>query len=768
MGFAGSALGFAVGVLLLYLAPGLPALWPLVSLSVALAVASRFFPVLWPLAFLAIGLAWAQVHACRMLCEPFPEGYTRQDLVVEGRIASLPEETAGAVRFLFRVDSARREGLDIGFTGLVRLAWYVDQPDLRPGERWRLSVRLKPPHGFANPGGFAYERWLFLQGIRATGSVRDKGVHQRLEDGPGRYPIDRWRQGLQRHISDTLSGEPGQGLVRALVLGDRSGLSPEQWEVLARTGTNHLVAISGLHVGLVAAFLFFLVRRAWSLSARLVLAAPAPRAAAVVAFLGAFGYSGLAGFAVSTQRALIMLAVVLGAIFWGRIVRPAAGLLLALVGVLLLDPGAVLSYGFWLSFGAVAVLLYSLGRRLPDARVWSRWGRAQWAVAVGLLPMLLLLFGRASLVAPLVNLLAVPLFSLILLPGVLTATMASLLPGLDSLLVGAAYVLDRGFGLLVEASTWSWAVASVSGRPGWVWVSAFSGALLLLVPRGVPGRWLGVLLLSPLLLVRPAVPAPGEAEFTLLDVGQGLSAVVRTRHHALVYDVGPAYASGFNTAEAVLLPFLREEGIERIDLLILSHADRDHAGGFPALNARIPIGGVLSGEPTGEKARPCRTGDAWTWDGVRFELLHPDEEGLKGNDSSCVLSVRTSGASVLLPGDIGGRVEDRLAAEMGTRLRSDILVASHHGSAGSSSAVFLAAVAPRYVLYSTGFADRFGFPAQEVRERVAALGAAQLDTAATGAIRFRLGRDALVGPDLHRQRQRRLWTHVPFGAERPF
>jgi competence protein ComEC len=179
-------------------------LWPLVSLSVALAVASRFFPVLWPLAFLAIGLAWAQVHACRMLCEPFPERYTRQDLVVEGSIASLPEETGGAMRFLFRVDNARREGLDIGFTGLVRLAWYVDPPDLCPGERWRLSVRLKPPHGFANPGGFAYERWLFLQGIRATGSVRDKGAHERLEDGPGRYLIDRWRQRLQDHISERL------------------------------------------------------------------------------------------------------------------------------------------------------------------------------------------------------------------------------------------------------------------------------------------------------------------------------------------------------------------------------------------------------------------------------------------------------------------------------------------------------------------------------------------------------------------------------------
>lgn len=770
-GYTANALSFGSGVVLLFLAPGLPPLWMLIGLALVLAAVAWRVPAFWPLTLALLGLAWAQIHACQVLCNPFPEEYTRQDLEVIGHIASLPGADRERVRFLFRVDETAREGEDIGFQGLVRLSWYRGAPPIRAGERWRLKVRLKPPHGFANPGGFDYERWLFLQGVRATGSVRASDDNRRIEPGPGRYVVDRWRQDFREHIGHLLSGVPGEGLVRALVLGDRTGLTEEQWDVLTRTGTNHLIAISGLHVGLVAAFLFFFVRRAWSLSARLSLALAAPQAASVAAFLGAIAYSGLAGFAVSTQRALIMLAVVLGAVFWARSMRPVAGLILALIGVLVLDPMAVLSYGFWLSFGAVAVLFYALGRRLPASGLWRRWGRAQWAVAMGLLPMLLLLFGRASVVAPLVNLIAVPLFSLFLLPVVLVSSLASLIPGLDPLLAWTARLLDWGFGLLEVASDWPWSAMSISGRPWWVWVASFAGTFLLLSPRGLPGRWLGLVLLLPLVLVRPQVPAFGEVHFTLLDVGQGLSAVARTRHHILVYDTGPAYGSGFNTGEAVVLPFLREQGAEQIDLLVISHADRDHAGGVVGLAGKIPIARILSGEPgkLGEtEATRCRAGEGWTWDGVRFELLHPAVTGLSGNDSSCVLRVSTVGGSLLLPGDIGSDVEETLVMELGKKLLSDILVAAHHGSPTSSSAVYLEAVAPSFVLYSTGFANRFGFPAHVVQERVTALSAREYDTADSGAIDFRLGPEGLLGPFLHREREDRLWTYRPLGDAAPF
>ncbi|WP_133512764.1 DNA internalization-related competence protein ComEC/Rec2 [Candidatus Thiosymbion oneisti] len=766
-GLIANGLGFASGVGVLFLLPSLPPLWPPLLLAVpAVAVAWRW-PLLRPFAYALAGFLWAWIQVCQVLCGPFPETLVRRDLELTGRIAGLPGEAGdGGARFLFQVEHTRADGRAIGFDGLVRLSWYRNAPALRAGERWRLTARLKLPHGFANPGGFDYERWLFQQGIEATGYVRGAGENLRLDAGSGIYVIDRWRQGLRERIREILPDATGEALVRALVLGDRSGLGPEQWEVLTRTGTNHLIAISGLHVGMVAAFLFFLSRWVWSRSVRLILLIAAPRAGAIAALVGAVAYSALAGFAVSTQRALIMLAVILGAVLSSRTVRPASGIVLALVGVLILDPQAVLAYGFWLSFAAVAVLLAAFGQRLGTNKFRRNWGRAQWVVALGLLPLLLLLFGRAPVVAPLVNLVAVPLFSLVLLPVVLTASLLGLLPGLglELPLVLTAQLLEGEFGLLEVVSGWDWAAVTVSRRPIWVWVGAFAGVLLLLAPRGLPGAWLGSLFLLPLALIRPPVPSEGTAEFTLLDVGQGLAAVVRTRRHVLVYDTGPRFPSGFNTGAAVILPYLHHQGVRHIDTLIISHADRDHAGGFAGLNGKLPIGRILSGEPrelAGGRARPCLAGNDWTWDGVDFELLYPATAGRKGNPSSCVLRVNIPGAgsSVLLTGDIDAGVEDGLVATQHGRLASTILVAGHHGSATSTGTAFLAAVAPRFVLYAAGYANRFGLPNPAVRERVAVQGAAQLDTASAGAISFRLGPTGIEGPWSFRREHKRLWSH---------
>lgn len=278
------------------------------------------------------------------------------------------------------------------------------------------------------------------------------------------------------------------------------------------------------------------------------------------------------------------------------------------------------------------------------------------------------------------------------------------------------------------------------------------------------GAWLGSLFLLPLALIRPPGPSEGTAEFTLLDVGQGLAAVVRTRHHVLVYDTGPRFPSGFNTGAAVVLPYLRHQGVRHIDTLVISHADRDHAGGFTGLNGRFSIGRILSGEPRelpGVGARPCLAGNDWTWDGVDFALLYPAVTGRKGNPSSCVLRVGIPGADsgVLLTGDIDAGVEDELLTAQPERLASTILVAGHHGSATSTGTDFLATVAPRFVLYAAGYANRFGLPAAAVRKRVAAQGAVQLDTASAGAISFRLGPAGLEGPWSFRREHRRLWGH---------
>lgn len=761
-------LGFALGVGGLYLLPEMPPWWSGAVLLSVSAVAARILPsARWAFAF-ALGFCWAWMHACQGLCTPFPDELARAPLVVEGRVASIPAVETHRTRFLLDVGHTWDEhGTGLDFSGRVRISCYRDCPALSAGERWRINVRLKPRHGSLNPGGFDYERWLFEQGIAATGYPRGREAFERLDAGPGAYWLTRLRQRLAEHLAGALDGSPQLGLIQALTLGERGALERETWDTFTRTGTNHLVAISGLHVGLVAGGVFWLARRLWSLSARLTLLLAAPRAAAVFSLLAGFGYAALAGFAISTQRALIMLAVVLGALFWQRTLRPYQALMLALVGVLVWDPGAVLSYGFWLSFGAVALLLLHLGQRLPSRDLWTRWGRAQWAVGLGLLPLLFLFFGQASLIAPLVNLVAVPLFSVLILPLVLIAGLLSLVPfaGLDVPL----RLVAEGLGWCLNGLDWlaarPWAAVHLPARPLWAWASALLGAVLLLAPRGLPGRWQGLILMLPLAVARPDAPGWGEVWFSLLDVGQGLAVVVETQDGILVYDAGPAYPGGFDTGAMMVAPFLRSRGIERIDRLVVSHADRDHAGGASGLLALAPAETILSGEPERlglAGAEPCLAGETWSWSGVDFRLLHPQRADLKGNEASCVLEICSGERSILLTGDVGARTEERLVARLGSDWRVAVLIAGHHGSATSTSARLLDVTRPEWVLFSSGYANQFGFPAPVVRERLAERGIPTLNTAFDGAVQFRLGPDGWIDePQGWRERAGRLWTHHP-------
>ncbi len=773
------ALAFAAGVGGLYALPRLPALWPLVAillvavgLASALALLARrrrglrsvLLRAAWLACVVACGGLWAYADACRTLCAPFPAELVGRTLVAEGRIASLPEARGYAHRFLFRVETLRIDGSLLGFKGLVRLSWYRDPPPLRAGERWRLRLRLKPVHGFVNPGGFDYERWLFQQGIAATGHVTQAAAAELLDARAGSRWLDRWRQQLRDRLAALLPAGPAAALVPALVLGDRGGLMPEQWDVLTRTGTSHLIAISGLHVGLVAGAVFLVVRRAWAWLPGLALRTAAPRAAAAAALGAATGYAGLAGFSISTQRALAMLAVLLLATMAGRALRPLSGLSLALLAVLLLDPASVLSFGFWLSFGAVAMLLYALGLRLAAPFAPLRWGRAQWAVAIGLLPLLLLFFGRASLVAPAVNLVLVPLFGLVL-PVVLVATTIALAGDWAWALWPVAALLDAGFGALHRISGWELTGVTLGGRPLWAWIAAGAGVLLLLAPRGIPARWLGLVLLLPLALARSPAPRVGEAAVTMLDVGQGLAMVVRTAGHTLVYDMGPGWPSGFNTGAAVVVPYLKHLGVAAVDLAVVSHADLDHVGGLKGLRDGLQVHRIISGEPNeirGGAAESCRAGDAWHWDGVRFLVLHPQGPGGSGNNASCVLHIATDGASILLTGDIEAGVEAQLLARHGAELRADVLVAPHHGSDSSSTMAFLQAVAPSWIWFSAGYGNRFGFPSAAVVERAHELGSATATTSTDGAVHLWLPRQpGPLLPERERHASPRLWRHRP-------
>lgn len=757
---APSLLAFSVGVCLTSLPTDLPGPWAWLGLLV-LAFGLARWPRAWPLVALLLGFAWAGGQAAWELGHRLPARLEGQDLQLIGRVEGLPERRGEGTRFLFQVERVQTPAGPADFVGRVRLTWFQQAQPLWPGERWQLQTRLKVPHGLANGAGFDYGGWLFQAGIRATGYVRGQDGHRRLE--PAGLTLDGVRQGLRERLQGVLGDHPATGLVLALTLGDRSAIPPPQWEALLATGTNHLVAISGLHVGILAGLGFMLGRALWRRSPRLSLILPAPRGGAALGLLLAAGYAALAGFAISTQRALIMLAVVLGALLLGRAPRPASGLLAALVLVLVLDPLACLSAAFWLSFGAVAALLYGMGQRVGQGGLAWQWGRAQVWVALGLLPPLLWLFGQVSLVGPLANLIAVPLFSLALLPAVLISAPLALV-GLTWPLLGVAQLLDWACLPLVWLAAQPWALWTPPQPPLWAWVLAIPGVLLLLGPRGLPGRWLGLWLLAPLVLVPAPVPPPGSFRFTLLDVGQGLAALVRTHRHVLLFDTGPAYPGGFNTGAAVILPVLRARGIGRVDRLILSHADTDHAGGLTGLLGKLTIADVLSGEPDqirGVTAVPCRRGMHWRWDGVEFRILHPtDTSAGTGNDRSCVLQVRNGAGAVLITGDVGTRVERGLVRELGAELRSQVLVAGHHGSAGSSSPAFLEAVAPAQVWFSAGYRNRYGFPKPQVLERVRSVGAEILNTAQSGALELDFQADGrLDGPRQQRQTGRRYWTH---------
>ena len=752
-------LAFLIGSLILYRLPEPPnPLW--VFSLIPLIVAALRLPALRPPVALVAGFLWALVHAHFALDSRLPAELEGVVLSAEGRVASIPERTGRRLRFLFDVETIDGRAID---PLRVRVGWFDAPEAARAAERWRLQLKMKRPRGFMNPGGFDYEGWLFQQGIDATGYVRT-GENLRLDEAPP-WALDAVRQHLAEGIEEALEGEGRHAVLAALAVGHRGAIERESWRVFTATGTSHLIAISGLHVGLVAGFAFFIGRWLWALPGWTLLRLPAPMAGAWCALIAATGYAALAGFSIPTRRALIMVAVVMAAQLARRRVTPGRGLALALGAVLLVDPAASLSPGFWLSFGAVVVLLIGLaGAGRERGGLWRGWGRAQWLVFVGLAPLLLVWFGEFSLVAPAANLVAVPWVSLAVVPAAVGG--ALLLPlwewGGTLLLQGANHAVAELWPLLEWLASHPWARWRGAVPTMAAVVVAGIGALWLVAPRGVPLRGLGALLLLPLVTYTPERPADGSFRFTLLDVGQGLSAVVETADHTLVYDAGPRFPGGFDTGWAVVAPYLAGRGIDRIDRLVVSHAAGDHAGGVASLLKEIPAEEVI-GSGKGVD-RPCLSGDGWRWDGVEFRLLHPETAvSGKRNDHSCVLQVRAEGGGVLLTGDLEAAGERALIRRWGDSIRSDLLQVPHHGSATSSTPGFIQRVAPRYALFPVGWRNRFGHPRLEVAERYRTAGATLLETAEEGAMIFRVGKE-IEGPLSWRRNHAKLW-HAPSVAE---
>lgn len=730
-------IAFLCGILALTHCAELPApmwAWLLVPLA-PLAIAGGRWR--WP-ATAAAGFLWAACYSASLLHPVLDPALEGRDLRVAGCIEGLPRRGGHATRFILRLPPGARGPGGAVLPRRLRLGWYQHPPALRAGGCWRLTVRLKRPHGFRNPGGFDYEGWLFRSGVGATGYVRARA--SAVPDG-AHWSLDRARQILAARIDAALGADPYRGILRALAVGDRSAIPRAQRTVLKATGTAHLVAISGLHIGLVAGLALWCVGLLWRYSGAVRLW-PAPRAAAVGALVAAFGYALLAGLSLPTRRALIMLTVVLGARLMGRATAPARTLCLALLVVLIWEPTAVLGAGLWLSFAAVAVILY-VGAGGSVRRGRLRWLGLQWRITLGLLPLLLIWFQQAGLLAPLANLLAVPWIGFAVVPPTLagTAALAAGLPWGGDLLGFAAGALKWLWPLL------SWAAALPGTQwvqpspPPWTWVPATLGTLLLLGPRGLPARWLGALYLAPLFAWVPPAPPPGALRLTLLDVGQGLAAVVRTHRHVLVYDTGPRFGPEFDAGAAVLVPYLRSRGIRRIDRLVVSHGDNDHIGGAASLLQQLPVSRILTSVPARltRGAVRCERGQHWRWDDVEFRILHPAAGSrMRGNDASCVLRIAGSAGAVLLTGDIEAPAERALLSDGARALRARVLVVPHHGSRSSSTPAFVAAVRAQLALLPVGYRNRFRLPSEEVLARYRRAGARLLDTASAGAITIRL------------------------------
>lgn len=737
------------------LAMQLPAPLPAPRWWVVLPLLLFFSSRLRLVALFLLGLALFNLQASQWLAQRLEGG--RMERVIVGEVIGLPHKDAHRVRFNFRPRPAP------GLPHEIRLSWYYPPQIPAAGEKWRLRVRLKPPHGFANPAGFDYERWLMRQGIGATGYVRKDSRNRRLSASP--YEVSGLRQQLAERLDEILDGHPAKGLVMGLALGVREEITPQQWETLLATGTNHLLAISGLHVGLVAALGFWLGRWLWLRLPRAALVFPADLAAVPIGLLAAAAYALMAGFSVPTQRALLMTAVVMLLILRRQRLEGKSVLGLALLGVLLLNPFSVLDAGFWLSFFAVAVILFVVagGRRTGSAT--AELARLQVVLSVLLLSLTVYWFGRAVLTGIPANLVAVPVVSLAVVPLVLLGTIASLLfDPLGQWLLWLAAELLLALMAVLDGFSSLGGTLFLPQPPLLAVMFGIVGGLWLFAPSGLPGRWLGLVLFLPLMLP-PLDRPPGQmARVTLLDVGQGMAVVVETARHVLVYDTGPAFPSGFNTAEAVVLPYLHSQGWPSIDGLILSNGDNDHSGGVQALLRQISAKRVMSGDPGAFDdlaVAPCRVGEVWQWDGVEFVVLHPgDEEWPQANNRSCVLRITAGGQRLLLAGDIEREAENALLSR-GADVGADIITVPHHGSRTSSTSDFLDAVAPQWALVSAGYLNRYGFPKSEVTSRYRRRGIRLLNTAECGAVSLRLGDVEPVAPSCLRRDEPRLWRYPP-------
>jgi competence protein ComEC len=697
----------------------------------------------WHAVFFVVGIMWAVVFASSRLTDQLPEHLAGQDVQVRGYIADLPEHESNHVRFNFRVLAAGQK-----LPNNLRLTWYYPDQPVKAGQDWSLTVRLKRPHGNFNPGGFDYERWLFVEGIGATGYVRTIPEPKLLNSTSARTSLLVWRQHIAEQLEQILANSSSLPLIKALTIGDGDSLTPYQWEIFRKTGTTHLMVISGSHIGLVTGLVYLLVIRLWAWSG--VLAWSPQKVAAIVALVVAVFYAGLTGFSVPAQRSALMIAIAMIAVIQQRNTQPYNILAVALCAVLVVDPLVVLSAGFWLSFIAVSLIIYSIAGRLGKPGFFRGGFKINWVTSIGLAPLLLFFFQQVSLIAPLANLIAVPIISLLIVPLALLAALAMFIAPIVA--VKLFFVVDMAL-----QGLW-WILVNLANlplstithpQPSW-WALGFAvpGILLLFAPKGMPSRWLGLIMLFPLVFTESDKIAPGIFKMTLLDVGQGLSTVVQTTNHVLVYDTGAKFSATSDMGQSVLVPFLRSQGVNKVDALVVSHGDNDHIGGAESLLANLHTEKLLTSVPEQlslHAPEQCHAGQSWVWDEVNFSIISPQNgNNSSSNDNSCVVQIQARQGTALLTGDIEATAESWLIEAYGNKLKADVLVAPHHGSQTSSTNAFLKAVQPSIVLIPAGYRNQFGHPHEEVLQRYQRLNTKWLNTADDGAIQLTFDKDMKV------------------------
>lgn len=813
------SVGFFLGILGTFQLETLPdvPLWWLVCFLGMHALGLVFFPKLRFVFAVLLGSTWLMIDAHFSLAQRVPPAWENKVLSIEGYIRSLPQIRQNSY------DDGNYQTFDFTVTRLfhaeqvfwssptkIRLSW-SNPPSLEAGQQWQLQVRLKSPHGVANQHGFDWQRWLISQNIRATGKVNPNGYRRIALDlslwqtlvYQFHKQVQMGRAYLGGQIQQQLAEHPQQAFIQALVIGNKTAINPAQWEILRDTGTMHLMVISGLHIGLAALFGMWLGRMIWWLCSPLLWSVPNIYFSVFFAALVALLYALLAGFSLPTQRALLMLGFFLWGVLRYKKQTVAYTLSVTALCLMILQPFALLSSSFYLTFFAVGVILYAMNGKpivfhaeqktplayalmklrqytnsplmwlhkypvLLDNPIAHRlnaffsgtWLRVYWVMFIGFMPIVFIFFHQLPTLSFFLNLIAVPVVSLIVVPVALLGaglfTISAEMAG--DLLSFAADQLDWLWAVLASNAQCPFAVWQHHFVP-WYWSAvAFVGLLMLWLPRRFPLRWLGLVLLLPWLSFKLETPPPNSVWMDVLDVGQGLSILVRTQNHTLLYDTGKGNAE-YSQAKQTVLPLLQAKGVQKLDLLLISHGDNDHSGGVAHIRARYPDTPIISSVAERySNAQACQL-QSWRWDGVLFELLHPTKDlDYMRNDSSCVLKISHPQGSLLLSADIEKPAEYFILQEhRDMDVSADVLVVPHHGSESSSSKKWVRRVNPHYAIFTAAYLNQWHFPHAITVERYQQQGATLLNTAISGQISVRIDDQGVHPPILYREQERYFW-----------